>query len=100
MENPKDSNGLRTAYLILILQVIAWAIAITPFFEDYSSSNDAAGAGMAHGFAILFITLPGMVFIFLSSLYFLFKKGLPKWFKFIAAFYYVGLFALFSAVNW
>lgn len=90
----------RTSLFLLALQIIAWVIAIMPFYEDYSSGNDAAGSGMAKGFAIMFGTAPSMLFIFFSTFYFVFKKDLALFFKLFSVINYIALLILFSEINW
>ena len=99
METTEDSNIPRRAFVILISQVIAWSLILTPFFEDYGTGTDASGAGMARGFAIFFVVAPCMAFIFFTTFYFL-KQNLPTWFRFISTFNYIGLFIVFAAINW
>ncbi|WP_323752516.1 hypothetical protein [Marinobacter sp.] len=99
METNEGSNIPRKAFVILVLQAIAWILIFTTFFEDYSTGNDPAGAGMARGFAILLVVVPCMAFVFLTTFYF-FKNNLPTRFKFISAFNYIVLFVVFSSINW
>ncbi len=99
MEIPENSKTPRKALVILILQVIAWSLILTYFFEDYSTGTDAAGAGMARGFAVFFVVVPCMVFIFFTTFYF-YKQNLPTWFRFASTFNYIGLFVTFASINW
>jgi len=99
MEVATGSKTPRKAFVILILQVIAWSIISTYFIENYSDGTDAAGAGMARGFAIFFVVVPCMVFIFFTTFYFL-KQNLPTWFRFVSTINYIGLFIAFAAINW
>lgn len=99
MEVTEGSKTPRKAFVILVFQIIAWGFISTYFFEDYSTGNDAAGAGMARGFAVFFVVVPCMAFIFFTSLYFL-KQKLPTWFRFVFAFNLIGLFIVFAEINW
>jgi len=99
MEVAADSKTPLKAFVILILQVIAWSLILTYFIEDYSTGTDAAGAGMARGFAVFFVVVPCMAFIFFTTFYFL-KQNLPTWFRFVSTFNYMGLFITFAAINW
>lgn len=96
MKTTDDSNIPRKAYVILILQVIAWSFILSPFFEDYSAGNDAVGAGMARGLGLLLVGVPCMFFYY--SLFF--QKNLPTRFRFISTFNYIGLFIIFISINW
>lgn len=91
----EDSNILRTALVITLLQLIAWSLILAYFFEDYSAG---AGAGLPDGFAIIFVVVPCMGFIFCTTFYF-FKKNLPTWFRSISMLNYIGLFIVFAAIN-
>jgi len=82
------------AFLIVILQVIAWMITVSPIFLNYSET-DAAGYGMSVGFAFLFISVPAMIFIFASSLYLAFKN---YWCKIIALINFLVLLTLFILI--
>jgi len=99
MEVAEGSRIPRRAFAILILQIVAWVLISTYFFEDYITGNDAAGAGMARGFAVFFVVVPCMAFIFFTTLYF-FKEKLPKWFRFVWTFNYIALFIVFAQINW
>jgi len=99
MEVAEGSRIPRRAFAILILQLVAWILISIYFFEDYSTGNDAAGAGMARGFAVFFVVVPCMAFIFFTTLYFL-KKMLPTWVRFVATFNYITLFIVFAQINW
>jgi hypothetical protein len=55
MEVAADSKTPIKAFVFLILQVIAWLLILTYFIEDYSTGTDAAGAGMARGFAVFLL---------------------------------------------
>ena len=99
MEIAEGSRISRRAFVILILQSVAWILISTYFLEDYSTGNDAAGAGMARGFAVFFVVVPCMAFIFFTTLYF-FKKKLPTWFRFVSTFNYIALFIVFAQINW
>ncbi|MBU2972385.1 hypothetical protein KO527_23910 [Pseudoalteromonas sp. C2R02] len=99
MEVAEGSRTPRRAFAILILQLVAWILISIYFFDDYSTGNDAAGAGMARGFAVFFVVVPCMAFIFFTTLYF-FKRMLPTWFRFVLTFNYVALFLVFAQINW
>jgi hypothetical protein len=99
MKTTEGSNIPGKAFVILILQVIAWSLILSPFFEDYSAGNDAAGAGMARGLGLFLVGVPCMIFVFFTTLYF-FKKNLPIWFRSISTFNYIGLFIIFMGINW
>ena len=99
METTESSNIPRKAFVILFFQVIAWGFISISFFEDYSVGNDAAGAGMARGFGVFFVDVPCMLFIFFSTFHFL-KDNFPFWLKCISMFNYIGVFVLFSSINW
>ncbi len=99
MEVAESSRIPRRAFAILTLQLVAWILISIYFFEDYSTGNDAAGAGMARGFAVFFVVVPCMTFIFFTTFYFL-KQKLPTWFRFVSTFNYIGLFITFAAINW
>ncbi|MBK1888244.1 MULTISPECIES: hypothetical protein [Marinobacter] len=86
------------ADFILILQLVAWFIALSPLFGDFTSS-DAAGNGMAQGYAFIFATVPGMIFIFLSNFYLAFKKQLKKWCRVVSAINILGLLLLFLVIS-
>ncbi len=94
-----DSKTPKQAFVILILQVIAWSLILSCFTEDYSTGNDAAGTGMARGFAVFFVMVPCMVFIFFTTVYVL-KQRLPAWFRFTSLFNYMALFLTIAAINW
>ncbi|WP_170252878.1 hypothetical protein [Colwellia echini] len=49
MKTTEDSKIFSKAIVILLLQVIAWRLILSPYFEDYSAGNDAAGTGLAKG---------------------------------------------------
>ncbi|MBU2871390.1 hypothetical protein [Colwellia sp. E2M01] len=99
MKTAGSSNIPRKAFVILFFQLIAWGFILISFFDDYSVGYDAAGAGMARGFAVFFVDVPCMFFIFLSTFYFL-KDNLPKWFRYISIFNYFGVFLVFASINW
>ena len=99
MEVAESSRIPRRAFVILTLQLVAWVLISISFFEDYSTGNDAAGAGMARGFAVFFVVVPCMTFIFFTTFYFL-KQKLPTWFRFVSTFNYICLFITFAAINW
>jgi hypothetical protein len=99
METTEGSNKFNKAIVILILQVIAWWLILSPYFEDYSAGNDAAGAGMAKGLGLFLVGVPCMIFVFFTTLYF-FKKNLPIWFRYISIFNYIGLIIIFMGINW
>lgn len=100
METKEASSMQRKAFWIIILLIVTWGIAITPFFEDYSSGNNAAGSGMAKGFALLFVTVPCMAIIFVSNLFFVFKTDIALRYRLFSMANYLGLFILFNEVNW
>jgi hypothetical protein len=99
METSESSNRFSIAIVILILQLIAWSLILSPYFEDYSAGNDAAGAGLAKGLGLLLVGVPCMIFVFFTTLYF-FKKNLPKWFRYIPIINYIGLVIIFMGINW
>lgn len=99
MKTTEPQRIPRKAFVILSFQIIAWLAILSNFFSDFTSNNDAAGAGIAHGFAILLVTVPCMVFIFFTTFYF-FKKSLPTRFRYVATFNYVGLFTLAMSISW
>ncbi len=68
MKPNENAHRNAIALSILILQLIAWAVTASSLYGDYSSS-DAAGNGMARGFALMFVAVPGMAFIFVSNFY-------------------------------
>ncbi|UZE94590.1 hypothetical protein [Alkalimarinus alittae] len=97
MSTKENTNIPRKAFVIFISQVIAWLLILTPFFEDFSASNDAAGAGMAGGLSILFVVFPCMAFVFVTSFYY-FKKNIPTRFRVMSAFNYLGLFLVLAVI--
>jgi len=86
------------AGFILILQLVAWFFTLSPLFSDFTGS-DPAGNGMAQGYAFIFVTVPGMFFIFLTNFYLAFKKRLNKWCRVASAINFVGLLFLFLVVS-
>ena len=98
MNITKNTNKASKVLTIFISQVIAWLLILVTFFQDFSASNDAAGAGMVSGLAILFIIFPCMAFVFFTSFYF-FKKNIHTRFKFISVFNYIGLFLAFAVIS-
>lgn len=94
----KNTNKASKALVIFISQVIAWLLILVTFFQDFSASNDASGAGMASGLAILFVVFPCMAYVFFTSFYF-FKKDIPTRLKFVSVFNYLGLFLAFSVIS-
>ena len=99
MKTTEPQRVPRKALVILTFQIIAWLVILSNFFSDFSSGTDAAGAGLARGFALLLVDVPCMFFIFITTFYF-FIKTLPTWFRYIATFNYVGLFTLVISINW
>ncbi len=75
-----DSNNNGKANIVFIFQVLAWVVAIAPFFGDYTGS-DPAGNGMSEGLSILFISFPALIFVFFSSVYVMSLKSLKKLYK-------------------
>jgi len=99
MEVSEISRVPKRALVILILQLVSWVLISIYFIEDYSTGNDAAGAGMARGFAVFFVVVPCMTFIFFTTFYF-FKQNLPSWFRLVSTFNYIALFMSFTKINW
>lgn len=93
-ENKHNHNA--TALLIAIIQLIVWSVILLPFFE--TPTGDAAGMGK--GLAILFVTMPGMLLIFLSNLYFVTKRAkLKPYYTFLSIANIMGLLILFYNIN-
>ncbi|PMH46566.1 hypothetical protein BCU68_00515 [Vibrio sp. 10N.286.49.B3] len=99
-ETSEDLNKNLKAFSVLIVQIIAWSFLRAPFYEDYNIASDTDGIAMTQGLAYLFITIPGMIFIFFTTLYLLSIKDLSRWFKFIAILNFIGLLFTFNALNW
>ena len=99
MKTTEDSNIPNIAFVILILQTIAWSFILSPYFENYSAGSDAMGNGLARGLGLILVGVPCMIFVFFTTFYFL-KKSLPTWFRFISTFNYIGLFLVFATTNW
>lgn len=98
MNTKINTNKPRKAFVVLILQVIAWLLILVSLFQDYGANNDAAGAGMVSGLSILFVVFPCMAFVFFTSFNFL-KRGMPTRFRLFGVFNYIGLFVVFFAIN-
>ena len=83
--SPSDIKGNIVAPIIVILQVLALIVAFVPILAG-SAGSDAAGNAMSAAFLVLFFAVPGILFIFISSFYLLFKKGLRRPYRVIAGF--------------
>lgn len=99
MKSTNDSNIPPIAFVILILQAIAWSLILSPYFENHSAGSDAMGNGLAQGLGLFLIGVPCMLFVFFTTFYF-FKKKLPIWFRYISTLNYIGLFIIFLKINW
>ncbi|MCP3849355.1 MAG: hypothetical protein GY694_03820 [Gammaproteobacteria bacterium] len=99
MEPNKNNNLNGISFFIIVFQLVAWVVAISPFFSDFTGS-DPAGNGMEKGLTFLFFTVPGMFFIFISNFYLAFKKSLGKWCRYFSVINIIGLLILFGMVDW
>jgi hypothetical protein len=99
MGTAEDSNTANKAFIILMLQMIAWSFILSPYYESYGTGSDAMGNGLARGLGLLLVGVPCMIFVFFTTFYF-FKKNLPIWFRYISALNYVGLLLIFIDIDW
>jgi hypothetical protein len=98
MTTTDHSKTPQVAFIILALQVISWLLILSPYFDDFSTSSDAAGAGM-RGIGLFLVGVPCMAFIFFTTFYF-FKKSLSRWFRLVYTFNVIGLLIVISQANW
>jgi hypothetical protein len=98
-DNHFKGNQSTIAIILFTFQLIAWVVALNPVFSEYRGS-DPAGNGLAKGLAVLFMTVPCMIYIFGSNIYFVLKKTLSMWYKIYAVMSFLGLIVLYNYINW